>query len=302
MNVRLEALSTGRVRQSARIVDYVQLTKPRITALVVLTTYVGFYCGMQGRIDPWLVLHALLGTALVCGGSSALNQVWEREADSRMLRTQRRPLPAERLGQAEALLFGVALAIVGLLELALFVNMLASFLAAATLAIYLFVYTPLKRRTWHCTTVGAVPGALPPVIGWAAARGGLDLGAWSLFAIVFIWQLPHFYAIAWMYRDDYRRGGFPMLTVIDPDGAVTGRQIVAWTTALVPASLLPVLLGMAGTLYLVGALVLGGGFLVLALRLAWSCEVAHARRVFLASIVYLPVLLGLLVLDRVPPL
>ena len=302
MNVRLEAISSGHERARAHVSDYLQLTKPRITALVVLTTYVGFYLGLQGRIDPWLVLHTLLGTAIVCGGTSALNQVWEREADARMRRTQRRPLPAARLRQDEALLFGVALAIVGLLQLALFVNMLASLLAAATLSSYLFVYTPLKRRTWLCTTVGAVPGALPPVIGWAAARGGLDLGAASLFAIVFIWQLPHFYAIAWMYRDDYERGGFPMLTVIDPDGAVTGRQMIAWTAALVPASLLPVLLGMAGTLYLVGALALGAGFLALAVRLAWTCQVAQARRVFLASIVYLPVLLGLLVLDRVPPL
>ena len=302
MNVRLEAISTERARPATRAGDYLELTKPRITALVVLTTYVGFYLGVQGRIDPWLVLHALLGTAMVCAAASALNQVWEREADARMRRTQRRPLPAERLGQNEALLFGVALAIVGLLQLALFVNMLASLLAAATLASYLFLYTPLKRRTWLCTTVGAVPGALPPVIGWAAARGGVDLGAASLFAIVFIWQLPHFYAIAWMYRDDYARGGFPMLTVIDPEGAVTGRQIVAWAAALVPASLLPALLGMAGALYFAGALVLGAGFLALAVRLAWTCEVVHARRVFLASIVYLPVILGLLVLDRVPPL
>jgi protoheme IX farnesyltransferase len=246
------------------------------------------------------VLHVLLGTALVCGGTSTLNQVWERDRDARMRRTAQRPLPAGRLGAGEAQLFGVSLAIAGLLELALFVNLLAALVAAATLALYLFVYTPLKTRTWLCTVVGAVPGALPPVIGWAAARGTLDAGGWALFLILFVWQLPHFYAIAWMYRDDYARGGFPMLAVVDPDGIGTGRQIVSWTAALLPASLLPALMRLSGPLYAGGALVLGVAFVVLGLSLAARCNAPRARRVFLWSILYLPALLVLLVVDKLP--
>lgn len=296
MSVQHEAVLAARA--TSRASDYLELTKPRITALVVLTTFVGFHLGGAGG-DPWLLVHTLLGTALVCAGTSTLNQVWERDRDARMRRTSDRPLPASRLGTGEALAFGVALSIAGLLHLSLLVNMLAAWIAGATLASYVFIYTPLKTRTWLCTAVGAVPGALPPVIGWAAARGTLDAGAWTLFAILFVWQLPHFYAIAWIYRDDYARGGFPMLAVVDPDGAQTGRQILGWTAALLPASLLPALLGLAGRFYTAGALILGVGFLALAVGMALACSVPRARRLFLGSILYLPVLFTLLVLDRV---
>src|SRR5262249_27185871 len=206
----------------------------------------------------------LLGTALACGGTSALNQWWERDRDARMRRTRSRPLPGARLTAERALAVAVALSIAGLLELAVFVNLLAAALTAFTLASYIFVYTPLKTRTWLCTMVGAVPGALPPAIGWAAARGSLGWGAGSLFAILFVWLLPHFYAIAWMCRDDYARGGFPMLPVIDPTSKATTRHIVAWSLALVPASLLPAALGLAGAWYVTGAVLLGLGFVGLA--------------------------------------
>lgn len=296
MSVQREAVLAART--PTRVADYLELTKPRITALVVLTTFVGFHLGALGG-DPWRLLHTLLGTALVCSGTSVLNQVWERERDARMRRTRSRPLPASRLDAGEALAFGVGLAIGGLLHLSLAVNMLAAWLAGATLASYIFLYTPLKTRTWWCTAVGAVPGALPPVIGWAAARGTLDAGAWALFAILFAWQLPHFYAIAWMYRDDYARGGFPMLAVVDRDGVRTGRHALVWTAALLPASLVPALLGLAGGIYAAGAVALGAAFLALAAGMARKCDAARARRLFLGSILYLPVLFTLLVLDRV---
>ncbi|HZM17704.1 MAG TPA: heme o synthase [Candidatus Krumholzibacteria bacterium] len=295
MNVPSHVLSATSVR--TRLADYAELTKPRITTLVVLTAWVGYIVAGGGSADLTLLLHTLLGTALTCAGTSVLNQVWERERDARMRRTRHRPLPAGRLQAAEALVFGASLALAGLVELAWFVNPLASLVAGATLVAYLFVYTPLKTRTWWCTTVGAVPGAAPPLIGWAAARGTLDLGAAALFLIQFAWQLPHFYAIAWMYRDDYARAGFPMLSVLDTDGRRTGRQIVAWTAALVALSLLPVLRGDGGWLYGVAALVLGAAFFRLALEAARRHDAQRARRVFFASVVYLPLLFGVLVLD-----
>jgi protoheme IX farnesyltransferase len=291
---------TARSGVIARIQDYSELIKPRITALVVLTTYVGFHLGAVAPFGWGYVAHLLLGTAFTCGGTSALNQWWERERDARMRRTADRPLPAGRMSADHALAFGVGLAIAGLAELALFVNLMSALVTAVTLVSYVFIYTPLKTRTWLCTVVGAVPGALPPVIGWAAARGTLDWSAGSLFAIMFVWQLPHFYAIAWMYREDYARGGFPMLPVVDPAGHATTRHIVAWSLALVPASLLPALLGVAGTWYATGAVVLGFAFVALAATLAAHCTLPHAKRVFLGSIVYLPVLFGLLVLDKLP--
>jgi protoheme IX farnesyltransferase len=300
--IEATTLATRRPALAVRLADLVALTKPRITALVLVTTYVGFYLGARGGFAWTYVLHLLAGTGLVCGGTSALNQWWERDRDARMRRTARRPLPGGRLDADTALAFGIALAVVGLAELAMFVNILAALVTALTLVTYVFVYTPLKTRTWLCTVVGAVPGALPPVIGWAAARGALDAGAWSLFAILFVWQLPHFYAIAWMYRDDYARGGFPMLPVLDTTGARTTHHIVAWTLALVPASLLPALLGLVGAWYATGAVALGLGFVALSAALAAQMERTAARRVFLGSILYLPALFGLLVLDKLPAL
>ncbi|UCE04110.1 MAG: protoheme IX farnesyltransferase [Candidatus Latescibacterota bacterium] len=278
--------------------DFVELTKPRITTLVVMTTWMGYVVASQGAVQLGPLLHALLGTALTCGGTSALNQVWERDRDARMERTRHRPLPMGRVHPGDAMWFAVGLSLAGLAELALFVNLLTALVAGVTLATYVFAYTPLKRRTWLSTTVGAFPGALPPVIGWAAARGTLDAGAVALFAIQFIWQMPHFYAIAWMYREDYARGGFPMLSVIDEDGSLTGRQIAGWSMLLLPASLLPALLGHAGPLYAIGALLLGFVLLLLGLAVARTPELRNARRVFLASILYLPALFGLLVLDN----
>lgn len=292
--------SAPRSTVALRLHDYLELTKPRITALVVLTTYVGFHLGAIAPFGWAYVTHLLLGTALTCGGSSALNQWWERERDARMRRTADRPLPAGRMSADHALAFGVAITIAGLAELAFFVNLMSALVTALTLVSYVFVYTPLKTRTWLCTVVGAVPGALPPVIGWAAARGTVDANAWSLFAIMFVWQLPHFYAIAWMCREDYERGGYPMLPVLDPTGRTTTRHIVAWSLALVPASLLPALLGVTGAWYATGAVVLGFAFVALAAALAAHCTLPHAKRVFLGSIIYLPVLFGLLVLDKIP--
>jgi protoheme IX farnesyltransferase len=292
-------MARARSGAAGRVADFVMLTKPRITLLVVLTTWVGYMLGAVAPIDFMHALNALLGTALVCSGASTLNQVWERERDARMRRTRNRPLPAARLGRAEALTFGIGISTIGLLLLILFAHPLAALLAFVTLALYVLVYTPLKTRTWLCTAVGAVPGALPPVIGWAASRGALDGGAWALFAIMYIWQLPHFYAIAWMYREDYERGGFPMLAVVDPGGRRTSIEIVSWTAALLPASLLPSYLGLAGSTYAIGAVVLSLGFLALAVLLAVRCSEPVARRVFLGSILYLPALFTLLVVDRV---
>jgi len=292
------AVLDARVRPATWWSDYLMLTKPRITVMVLVTTFAGMQLG-AGTGVPWLLaLHTMFGTALVCAGTSTLNQVWERERDALMRRTAQRPLPAGRMDADAALRFGVALAVVGLIELSVFVNLLSALVAAATLAIYLFVYTPLKTRTWLCTVVGAVPGALPPVIGWTAVRGNLDAPAWALFAILFIWQLPHFYAIAWMYREDYARGGFPMLAVVDPDGRTTASQILSWSAALVPASVLPAMAGLAGWVYTAGAIALGMGFMVLALGVAFRCDHVRARRVFLGSILYLPALSALLVFDR----
>ena len=302
VGIEAAALADRRAGVTARMGDWVALTKPRITALVLVTTYVGFYLGAATTF-PWThVLHLLVGTGLVCGGASALNQWWERELDARMRRTLRRPLPGARLGADAALGFGIAIALLGLAELAVFVNLLSAVVAAVTLASYVLVYTPLKTRTWWCTTVGAIPGALPPVIGWAAARGTLDTGAWALFAILFVWQLPHFYAIAWMYRDDYQRGGFPMLPVVDRSGTRTMRHIVLWSLLLVPASLSPTLLGLAGAWYAAGAVALGLAFVALAAALAACTELPAARRVFYGSVLYLPALFALLVLDKLPPL
>ncbi len=299
MSVSSQAVATGQPRVAVRIADIAELTKPRITLLVVLTTWVGYMLGAVASVDPLHALHAILGTGLVCSGTSALNQVWERDRDARMRRTSNRPLPAGRMRTEEALVCGIALALAGLAELAFLVRPLAALVAAFTLASYIFVYTPLKKRTGLCTAVGAVPGALPPVIGWAASRGGLDGGAWALFGILYIWQLPHFYAISWMYREDYARGGFPMLGVVDASGRRTSIEILSWTAALLPASLLPAYLGLAGALYATGALLLGFGFLALAVALVRRCTAPLARLLFLGSILYLPALFTLLVVDRV---
>jgi protoheme IX farnesyltransferase len=278
---------------------YSDLFKARLTTLVLLTTVVGFYLGFRGPMNYLLMLHTLLGTALLAGGASALNQLLEQEYDARMRRTQSRPLPSGLLQPGTVLWVGCVTAAVGLVYLAGTVNLLTSLLGAGSLLSYLFIYTPLKRRTWLNTAVGAVPGALPPLMGWTAARGELSSEGWALFAILAFWQLPHFLAIAWVYRDDYARAGFKMLPVIDPAGQRTGRQAVCHTLGLLPVSLCPFLLHLAGPVYLAGALVLGLAFLWFAIQFSRQLTVLRARQLFLVSIAYLPLLLGLLVFDKI---
>jgi protoheme IX farnesyltransferase len=279
------------------LADYAALTKPRLNLLVVVTSAAGYYLG-AGRSAALLpMLQAACGTALVAGGAAVLNQVYERDTDGVMRRTRTRPLPDGRVGPEEATLFGAALSGAGIALLYVAANALAAALAFATLAIYVAVYTPLKRRSEVATLVGAVPGALPPLIGWTASHGGLSLGGWLLFAIVFLWQIPHFMAISWLYRDDYALAKFPMLAVIEPDGRRAGREAVLYTAALVPVSVLPSLVGVAGLLYFWLALALGASLLWLSIRFARSRSGSSARALFIGSIVYLPLIWAAMILN-----
>ncbi|MBC8167113.1 MAG: protoheme IX farnesyltransferase [Bryobacteraceae bacterium] len=278
--------------------DYLQLTKPRITWLILMSTGVGFFFGLPGRVDWLLLLHTIVGTGLIASGTAALNQWMERDEDSKMNRTRHRPLPAGRLIPANAFWFAVGLSVLGFAELWLGANLLTALLGFFTLATYLFVYTPLKRITHHSTTLGAIPGAMPPVIGFAAARGELTVEALALFAILFLWQFPHFYAIAWMYRDDYGRAGIRMLPVIDPTGERTVRQILLTALCLLPVSLAPSWLGMAGNWYAAGALLLGTMYVWYSILIFRERTLLRARAVLLASIAYLPMLYILLLADR----
>jgi protoheme IX farnesyltransferase len=278
-------------RLSSLVADYAALTKPRLNFLVVATSAAGYYLGVAGRPDVLRMSLAVAGTALVAGGAAVLNQLSERDTDALMRRTRLRPLPDGRVSPPEARAFGLALSAIGLILLASRANLLAAALALATLAIYLIVYTPLKRRTPASTLVGAVPGALPPLIGWSAAHGGVSMGGVALFAIVFLWQIPHFMAIAWMYRDDYSMAGFPMLPVIEPEGRRAGRQAAAYAAALVPAALVPAVVGTSGAVYAGVALVLSVALLGLAIRFAATRNDDSARALFFGSIVYLPLLL-----------
>jgi protoheme IX farnesyltransferase len=280
--------------------DYLILTKVRITALVLVTTAAGFLLASGARVDLALLAWTLLGTGLAASGAAALNQYLEREADSRMRRTAGRPIPAGRMTPARGLTVGIGLSVAGVAILVAFVNVLTGLLALATVLLYVGVYTPLKRMTPLNTIIGAIPGAIPPVMGWTAVTGEAGLPAWVLFAILFLWQLPHFLAIAWIFRDDYRLGGFPMLPVLDPDGEATGRQVALYCAALVPVSLIPTFLGLAGPIYFFGALLLGLAFLGAGLMMAVRRRGKEARRVLLASVTYLPLLLALLVADRAP--
>ncbi|HWR50794.1 MAG TPA: heme o synthase [Bryobacteraceae bacterium] len=278
--------------------DYIELTKPRITWLILMSTAIGYYFGLSGGAWNWLVLfHALLGTGLMASGTATLNEWYERAGDALMRRTKGRPIPSGRVSPTGALLFGIALSVAGFADLAIAVNPLAALWGFATLATYLFLYTPLKQRSRHATTVGAFPGAMPPLIGFAAARGELTLEAWVLFGILFLWQFPHFLAIAWMYRDDYGRAGIKMLPVVEPDGRSTARQILAGAVLLIPVSLAPTWLNMTGSYYLLGAAALGAMFLYSGIRVARERTPQRARRVLLASVVYLPLLYGLMVVD-----
>ena len=278
---------------------FADLTKARLTALVLLTTLVGFYLGWRGTMNYLLMFNALAATALVASGASALNQLLEREYDAKMRRTQDRPLPSGRLQPTTVMLFGGITSVAGLIYLALAVNLLTSVLGAVTLISYIFIYTPLKRVTWANTLVGAIPGALPPLMGWTAARNELTGEGWALFAILAFWQLPHFFAIAWMYRDEYAKAGFVMLPNVDADGNRTAQQSVSNTLALLLASLFPFVWHISGKFYLVSAIILGAGFLFYAIQFSRQMTHARARQFFLASIIYLPLLLAALVLDKV---
>ncbi len=277
-----------------------ELTKARLALLVLLTTAVGYWLAMRASEELGGLLPVCLGTALVVGGANALNQWLERGPDARMRRTQSRPIPSGQLAPEAAFRIGLLLSVAGIVVLATTVNMLSAVVAAASWASYVLIYTPLKRMTPLCTLVGAVPGALPPVIGWAGARNSLAPEAWALFALLFLWQLPHFLAIAVLYRTDYARGGFPMLPLIEPDGRMTARQMLLYGLALVPISLVPSVVGLSGTVSFYGALILSGGFLLVAVRAAWLRSPQSARVLFRASIVYLPALLALLAVDRTP--
>ncbi len=277
--------------------SHVELTKPRIILMVILTTLAGFYLGADRSLDFPLVLHAVLGTALVVGSANSLNQLIERDADAKMRRTENRPLPSGRLTPGEALLSGAGMGVVGLCYLLLAVNLPTALLSLFAWLNYVFLYTPLKKKTSLSTLVGAVSGALPPVIGWVAARGAMTVESTVLFAILFLWQLPHFLAIAWIYREDYARAGFPMLPVLDPEGGRTGRQIVAYGLALVPVTLMPTLLGLTGAVYFFGARLLGLVFLGFGIRVAFARSIHSARHLFFASLVFLPFLLALMMLD-----
>jgi protoheme IX farnesyltransferase len=299
MTPRGDVVVTTAVRDRRRVVaDLVALAKPRVVLMVLVTTLVGYYIGLDRAANWACMLHLAIGTALAAGGTLALNQYWEREVDARMARTRSRPLPQGRLAPLEALVFGVAISVIGVGYLALSVNVLAAVVTGAIVVVYVFVYTPLKRQTALCTLVGALPGALPPVIGWVAARDGLGAGAGVLFAIMFVWQLPHALAIAWLYREDYARGGIRVLPVIDPDGSRTERHIAVSSVALVVVSLLATPAGMAGRAYFVTASVLGAVFVVVGTRQALAPSRAAIRRVLFASLVYLPLILTVLAIDK----
>ena len=295
-----EVIVAPLVRDRRRLLgDLVTLTKPRVVLMIVLTTLVGYYVGLTGAPDWTRLLHPAIGTVLAAGGTLALNQYWERDVDARMERTRTRPLPDGRLMPLEALTFGGAITALGIVYLAAFVGMAPAAVTFATFVLYLFAYTPLKLRTALCTIIGAVPGALPPVTGWVAARDDAGAGAWILFGILFLWQLPHTLAIARLYREDYARAGVRLLPVIDPEGTSTERQIVTGCLALLGVSLLPTLIGLAGVVYFVGALALGLGFVMLGVRQVLAPSVDGARRVLFASLLYLPALLTLLAVDKV---
>ncbi len=279
--------------------DYIALTKPRVTWLILATTAIGYYFGAKFGWSLWTLFHTIVGTGLIASGTAALNQWYEREADAKMKRTRSRPLPSGRLSPPRALVFATGLSAAGFIELVLGANLLTGLLGLFTLLTYLFAYTPMKQRSVHSTTIGAIPGAMPPLIGFAGAAGTLTTEAWILAAILFIWQFPHFYAIAWMYREDYERAGIRMLPVVEPDGESTARRMVWCSVALIPISLLPRLWSMAGNLYVVGAILAGVMFLYSAARIVSDRSRVRARGVLLASVVYLPILYGLMVLDRV---
>ncbi|MFL6273724.1 MAG: heme o synthase [Blastocatellia bacterium] len=284
--------------RAGKLTAYLDLTKPRITMLVTATAAAGYCLGSASGFDYFRFFHTAIGIVLLSSGIGALNQYIERDLDRLMRRTEMRPLPAGRLQPRQALRFGLALSLIATVYLAVLVNPLSAALGVLTFAAYLFAYTPLKTRTTLSTIIGAFPGAMPPFIGWVAANGQITIEAWVLFAILFLWQFPHFLAIAWMYRDDYARAGIKMLPVVEREGRITGQQIIAYTVLLVPVSLMPTLVRLSGTIYFYGALALGLWFLYYSVRAARQRTTWQARKLLLASVLYLPVLFALMVLNR----
>ncbi len=291
----MEVTSLELTRRRARFADLMELTKPRITFLVLITTLVGFYMGSRDGVNFLLLFHAIVGTGLVASGASALNQYFERDLDARMARTRNRPLPDGRLFPNEALIFSSLMCAGGVAYLMFFVNVLTGVLGAATLTGYIFVYTPLKTRTALCTLIGAFPGAAPPVMGWTAARGEIDAVALSLFAILFLWQMPHFFAISWIFTEDYTRAGFSMHV----SGESTGRQIIFFCCALIPISILPTFFGLTGMVYLLGAVLLGFIYLGYGFAVALFRSNTPAHRLLRISVLYLPALLVLMMMDKI---
>ena len=285
------------MKTNSKISAYIELTKPRILILVLVTTTLGFYLGGRGIHDVYRLIHLLIGAAFVCAGSGVLNHYLERDIDCKMMRTKNRPIPTGLVSASNALSFGIILILLGLIVLYTTVNLLTTFLSLLTAFLYILVYTPMKRISWLNTTIGSIPGAIPPMGGWAAATGNLDLGAWILFAILFIWQHPHFYAIAWMFKEDYKRAGFKMLPVVEPDGQSTFRQIFWYALALIPVSLLPTMVGMSGSIYFAGALLSGLWLFIISQKLIHSHTHHDAHKLLKATVIYLPLLLILIIID-----
>ena len=281
-----------------KLAAYVELTKPRIAFMLVLTSAAGFYLGAAKGFDVMLFVNAMIGIALLAFGVATLNQVWERKTDALMERTAKRPLPTQKLSTAEALVFGISLCLVAEIYLAFLVNGLTALLGLMVIVGYVLLYTPLKTRTSASTAIGAIPGAMPPLMGWTASADEISLGAWALFALLFLWQFPHFLAIAWMYKEQYAKAGILMLPVIEPEGKITARQIVIFTIILLPVSLAPYFLGFAGLIYLVGASLLGLWFLAASIKTARAKTVEQARKLLLVSVVYLPLIFALMVLNH----
>lgn len=296
----MSTVRTAELTLSSRASAYVTLTKPDVSFLVLMTTAAGYYMGVRGPVNWLHMLHTVFGTMLIAAGTAALNHYIERDSDRYMRRTASRPLPSGIMQPREALLFGLALSVAGAVDLYFSAGLLASGLGVATSLSYLLAYTPLKRKTVWATFVGAFPGAIPPMIGWVAATGSLDRGAWLLFGILFLWQFPHFHAIAWMYREDYARAGILMLPVVDPQGTRTFRQIILYAVALVGVSLLPAMMGLAGILYFFGALVTSTALVQVCLWAASNRTNARAKWLMHATVLHIPVLLGLMVVDKIP--
>ena len=300
-----------RARATSLLRDYAELTKLRVTTLIIMTAWCGYFFGAHKAGEPWFsfgLLHALLGIGLVSSGTAALNEVMEHDVDGNMRRTACRPIPSGRMSLAHAMLVGLMMSIGGSFYLAIFTNPLTGLLTFLTSVVYLAAYTPLKRISPICTLVGAFPGAMPGVLGWTAARGRLEWGTLVLFAILFVWQFPHFFSIAWLYREDYEKGGIKMLPVVEQDGRSTARRILAYSVALVPISVLPTYMGMAGRIYMVGALILGVAMLYFGIRLAFlnlplaaARSKMRARHVLQATVIYLPLLFALMMSNSIKP-